>query len=71
MPHLPSVHDDGDPPERWEDTSMKQEFEVIVRKFNLWQEGFKSEFPNNDFTALVRVTDMTLDALNEHMTGRL
>lgn len=50
---------------------MKQEFEVIVRKFNLWQEGFKSEFPNNDFTALVRVTDMTLDALNEHMTGRL
>lgn len=68
---IPSASDDGDPATRWEDTSIKQEFEAVRAKWAAWQRGNRHEFPSDEFAAFVRIADMVLDEISEYLTGKI
>jgi hypothetical protein len=68
---LPSIGDDGDPPENWADTSMRQEFDALRARFAKWQLDYQSEIPNDDFQTVINKLNDNLDELSLLMEGPL
>lgn len=59
-----------EPPTRWEETSMKEDFEKIREAFLKWKSDYEVEIDINT-SPMIHVTEVTLEELSEIMTGEL
>jgi hypothetical protein len=62
--------DEGLLPQSWEETGMRQEFDVARNKFNKWIVDFKSEVQGPEMQAQIEKCEDALDALASMMEGK-
>lgn len=62
--------DEGNVPERWEDTAMRQEFDAICFKWSEWRRRFKDQIEADQEPALNAVSD-ALEEAGLSMEGAL
>ena len=63
--------DEGDVPERGEDTAMYQEWQEIRTRLDKWRTAFKNEMINEDFEARVIAIDDAMSVVSVMMEGPL
>lgn len=63
--------DEGNVAERWEDTAMRQEFDVIRARYNKWIMDFKHEAGSPELEKLIENAEDAFDKLALSMEGRL
>jgi hypothetical protein len=68
--NLPPGPPPPEPATDWQDTAMRQEFDVIQEQFNKWVRDFEIDAPSEDFKALCRIADAVLTEFDNYMTGR-
>jgi hypothetical protein len=68
-PH--SALDDGDPPTHWTDTAIQQEFSRVSSAFFRWAGENKTDYPSEEFKAMVRVASTVMEEIGLMMTGEL
>lgn len=61
--------DEGDVPERWEDTAIYQDFHAFRNKFLTWRQSHALYFPNDEFSAAVEDLDAAMDKVTAMMEG--
>jgi hypothetical protein len=61
--------DEGLLPQNWEETAMRQEFDVARAKFNKWIVDFKKEVVNDEIQVQIEKCEDALDELANMMEG--
>lgn len=62
--------EEGNVAERWEDTAMRHEWDVVRERFDKWKLSFHKEFdPTHD--RIVRILECAMDNLELVMGGRI
>lgn len=62
--------DEGLVPQHWDDTAMRQEFDVLRQRFDKWCVDYKSEGADgDDFKEAIDKANEGFDALSELMKG--
>ena len=60
-----------EPPTRWDETAMKQDFVTIAEKFRDWRAAYKDEIPSPEFEAVISIVEHAVDTLEDAMSGEL
>ncbi len=61
--------DEGNVPERWEDTQMYHAFHAMRSEWEHWLAAYKDYLPNDEFAKLAEGIDGFLSELSDRMTG--
>lgn len=60
-----------DPPDRWEDTAIRHDFDKVMAAFKKWQATYQSEIPGPEFTTAALTAEAALDELGLMMEGKI
>ena len=63
--------DEGLPALTWDETAMRQEFDVIRNRFNKWIVDFKKEATSPELASMIEIAETTMDKLANSMEGAL
>ncbi len=56
----------------WDETAMRQDFDVICEKFDLWLRTYTNEISDNGLKAAAdAVFDVMTALVEDHMSGRI
>lgn len=60
-----------DPPDRWEDTAICQDFLKVRAAFQKWQATYQNDMPGPEFTTTALAAESALDELMLTMEGKI
>lgn len=60
-----------DPPNRWEDTAICQDFQKILAAYRKWLATYRSEMPGPEFDVATEEVDKKLDEISLMMEGQI